>query len=105
MAFPLISALIGGASSLIAARQSAKASKAAAGVAADTARENRAAAQTATDAGLSDFDAALNAAMEHLSGGASTAAAGYDTAAGYQQPYAQAGNQSLTELMSSLGLN
>jgi hypothetical protein len=105
MPFPLIAALVGAGASLIGARQGARASREAAGIEAEAARQNRNEARRTTDASLSDFDAALNAALGHLSGGAGAADQGYATAAGYQQPFADAGGRGLSDLTAALGLD
>jgi len=105
MPFPLIAALVGGGASLIGARIGAKASREAAAAETQVAQQNRRDARQATDTSLSEFDTALEAALGHLSGAAGQADAGYAEAQGYQQPYAEAGGRSLSELMDAMGLN
>jgi hypothetical protein len=105
MPFPLIAALVGGGASLLGAGIGARSSRRAADAEADVARENRADAQAATDASLSEFDTALNEALGRLSGAAGQADAGYAAAEAQQQPYAQAGGRGLSELMDAMGLN
>lgn len=86
MPFPLIAALIGAAGSLGAAAMGARASRRAAGAVEDTQRENRALAEETTGEALSEYDSVL------------------DQALGAQQPYSQAGQAGLNELMAALGL-
>lgn len=98
MPFPLLAALIGGAASLGGAAISSRASRRAGDIQQQTAEQNRELAQTTVEGGLSDFDQALQQATAALRQGG-------DQAAGYQQPYFNAGTGALNQLTNALGLN
>lgn len=98
MAFPLLAAILGGASSLGGALISGRASRRAAEVQGQTAQENRALAEQTTQAGLSDFDKALQDAIAVFTNGTAGAT-------GYQQPFYDTGTASLSALADALGVN
>jgi hypothetical protein len=104
MPFPLIAALIGAGTSLLAARREANAARDASAVQERTARENREMAEEATSAGISDFDTALDAALGRLDTASGAATAGFDTAVGYQQPFYDTGTAALSEIAAAMGL-
>ncbi len=104
MPFPLIAALIGGATSLITAKMSANAAQKASAAQERTSRENRDLATSTTNASLTDFDSALNDALGRIDSASTASTAGYDQAMGYQQPYSEAGTQALSEIAAAMGL-
>lgn len=104
MAFPLIAALIGAGTSLLAARREANAARDASAVQERTARENRRLAEQTTNESLSDFDSALTDALGRLDTASGAASAGFDTAAGYQQPFYDTGTAALSEIAAAMGL-
>lgn len=98
MPFPLIGALVGGAASLIGAGIQARASRQAAELQAQTQRENLQYTKDQTQAGLGEFDQALQDALGALQTGGTQAGQ-------YQQPYYDAGTGALTAYSNALGLN
>lgn len=96
--FPLIGALIGGVTSLIGAGTEAKAAQTAADAQAKAAGDNKKLAQKTTTASLADLDKSLTDALGTYDKGAADASAPLN-------PYAAAGEQSLSQIMNLLGLN
>lgn len=104
MAFPLIAALLGAGTSLLAARREGNAARDASAAQERTARENSRLAETTTAASLSDFDSALNDALGLLDSASTAATAGFDQATGYQRPFYDTGTAALSEIAAAMGL-